>query len=495
MPGRWITPFFSYTRDAGTGSGITPFVAPGNEYAVPVSLDDRTNNYRGGVRLELKKFHLTLEQGGTQFEDGTSVSYNELNRGNRVQPIFGQNLFLNKLTQLYNINGDSIYSRVMATGAPTRWLNLYGQFLYSQPKSDVTYNDNATGLFANVATLQFYTAQSNLVASAAKQPHTSGNVGFELRPVGRVRIVESLSTDRFHNASSALLTESLIANGSTTPVQASSLLRDRLNYNYNRNQIDGFVDVTSRLTLRGGFRTIWGDSQVRPGQLNPFVILESGELRQNVGIVGINYRMSQKLSFNADYENASSSKTYFRTSLRNYSHLRLRGRYQAMSSLLFTGSYNLLDNQNPTRGVQFDMRQQLTSLSVNWTPKAAKRISLIGDYTRSTFRSDLGFLDPTDLQPALSAYRENGHIATGLLDVNLPGMKEHTAKLSFGGSMFISAGSRPTSYYQPIGRFSIPLVKNVQWFGEWRWYGYSQSFYVYEGFRTNHFLTGFRVTL
>ncbi len=495
LPGHWMTPYFSYTRDWGEGTGITPFVAEGNEYALPVGLRDKTDNFRGGVRFELNRFHLTLEQGGTHFSDDTSADYSQRNLGNRRTPLLGQTLFLNKLNQVYGVTGSSLYTRIMATGSPTRWLNFFGQFLFSEPDSNVTYSDSANGLFAVVSTLRFYNGQQDLVSSASNQPHTSGNVGFELRPLKRVRIVESLMTDRFHNASSALMTEQLLAAGSVAPETRKDFLTDRLVYRYNRNQVDGFVDVTSKLTLRGGYRYVWGDSEVRSSPLNPFTALESGEIRQHVGLAGINFRAGQKLSLNADYEGASSDKSYFRTSLRDYHQLRLRGRYQLLSTLSLAANFGLLDNQNPTKGIQFDMRQQNTSLSLHWAPKDGKRFTLLGDYTRSTLHSNIGFLDPTDFQSAMSQYRDRAHVATALADFNFPSVKDRTAKLSFGGSMFIASGSRPANYYQPIGRFMIPVVKKLQWFGEWRWYGYSQTLYLYEGFRSNHFLTGFRVTM
>jgi hypothetical protein len=209
----------------------------------------------------------------------------------------------------------------------------------------------------------------------------------------------------------------------------------------------------------------------------------------------VNYRFSQKLNFNAEYEGASSDKTYFRTSLRDYNQLRARGKFQATSSLLFSGSFLFLDNQNPTKSINFDMRQQLTSLSVQWMPKGARVFSLVGDYSRATYRSDLGYIDPTDFTARRSSYRDNAHIATTLADLNLPAGKDRTVKFSLGGSMFVSAGARPTSYYQPLGRITMPLTKRFQWYGEWRWYGYSETFWVFEEFRTNHFLTGFRLTL
>jgi hypothetical protein len=93
-----------------------------------------------------------------------------------------------------------------------------------------------------------------------------------------------------------------------------------------------------------------------------------------------------------------------------------------------------------------------------------------------------------------SFYRDNAHSATSVVDFNLPAMNGGKPKLSLGGSLFLSAGTRPTSYYEPLGRFSIPLHKTVQWFAEWRYYGLAETFYAYEGFRTHLFTTGLRIS-
>ena len=65
----------------------------------------------------------------------------------------------------------------------TNWLDMTGQFLYSQPKNDVNYLQYDTGSFASVNQLLFYTSEQNLVAARAKMPHSTGSVGFEMRPL------------------------------------------------------------------------------------------------------------------------------------------------------------------------------------------------------------------------------------------------------------------------------------------------------------------------
>jgi hypothetical protein len=93
-----------------------------------------------------------------------------------------------------------------------------------------------------------------------------------------------------------------------------------------------------------------------------------------------------------------------------------------------------------------------------------------------------------------SFYRDNAHTANSMIEFNLPNINGATPKISFGGSLFVSSGTRPTNYYQPLGRLSFPVRKHVQWYAEWRYYGLSEPIYLYEGFRTHLYITGLRLT-
>jgi len=273
-PGKRITPYFAYQRDGGNGRGVTTFQTDFNEYAVPNLLDNVTNNYRGGVRFTYNRWHVTLEEGGTVFEDNQRVlSPAVRNLGNRLTPVFpivgdGQQLFLNNLDQAYAIRSSGAYTKALATASPFSWLNLYGQFLYSQPKTDVNYTDAASGNFAALRTLLFYSKLLDAVNGASRQPHTSANAGFELRPLKRLRIVESWMTDRMHNAALGLAFD------------------NRLELNYSRQQTDVFFDVTSRFTLRGGFRYVWGDTRYTAAPLAQAGPFTAAGLEQKVGLGG-----------------------------------------------------------------------------------------------------------------------------------------------------------------------------------------------------------------
>ena len=135
-----------------------------------------------------------------------------------------------------------------------------------------------------------------------------------------------------------------------------------------------------------------------------------------------------------------------------------------------------------------------TSISTIWSPGVALRgigkISLLGEYMRSTFRSSYTFVIPQELAPALSRYRENAHTGTALAECGLPAIGKLTSRLSAGGALFVSAGSRPTSFYQPVGKLTMPLRRRVEVSAEWRWHGFAETFQRFEGFRTHQFTAG-----
>jgi hypothetical protein len=494
FPGKHILPYLIFERNSGYGHGVDTWVQDSNDtFAVPMLLRDSTNNYRGGIRLEYNRWHVTLEEGGTTYKDDDQASFNGTNIGDRTTPILGGALVLNSLTQTYGIRGSNTYSKVLATASPFSWLDLNGQFLYSAPQTDARYFDTTTGNFALLSALLLYSGQYDIGTSSASAKHTLGNAGAEIRPFKRLKIIDSFSSNRYNETGVGALTEQiLLTPGSTYPALVSALTTPQ-DVTNNREQVEAILDVTKKLTLRGGYRYEWGDATVRAGVLDQSGTLASGALQRNVGLAGITFRPWQKLSLNVDYEGASTSRNYFRTDLYNYQKVRARAKYQLASALWFQANFAFLDNQNPTPGVQNDFRSRDNSLAAFWTPNGGKHISVMAEYDRSTLYSNIDFLLLPFFTPTLSAYKENAHTATSTIDFVLPKMGGIAPKLSTGGSLFISNGSRASRYYQPLGRLSLPLQKHVQWNTEWRWYGFNEQLYGYEGFRTHIFMTGLKL--
>ncbi len=494
LPGNWISPYAAYDTDTGSGTGVTTYVANNNRYPIPTTLRDRTDNFRGGVHFELRRFHATLEQGGTWYHDDQTVyQQSGVNYGNSTTPVFGQTLYLTDLLGAYGAHGTSIYSKVLVTGRPVSWLDLYGQFLYSEPNSTVNYQEYTGGNLYLQSQILFYNAQQYLISSGAQMPHTTGNVSAEIRPWRRVRITEAWITDRLHNAGSSAQAQNILAPPSASQTLIT-LLQTSLANNYNQTETMLYFEATPQLTLRGGYRYVWGDGE--DVMLPPAGLASSDHvrMRRNVGIGGLSYRPLKKVSLSAEGESGSSGGEYFRTSLWDYQKVRAQARYQATNTLSVSADFAFLANQNPQAGINLDYVVHQEALSIFWSPTSGKSFDFQGSYSRADLRSNIDYLDPGTLQPQVSAYRDNSHTGTALFHIHLPHVDRVAPELTAGGSFILSSGSRPTSYFQPMVKLALPIRNHVSWFGEWRYYGYGEAFYVYEGFRANLAIVGLRYT-
>ncbi len=249
-----------------------------------------------------------------------------------------------------------------------------------------------------------------------------------------------------------------------------------------------FFEVIPRLTLHAGYRYAWGDANDAVLPAEGLAGVEHVKLRQNVGIGGFSYRPLSKLSFSAEGQSATSGGAYFRTSLYDYQKIRAQARYHR-GPISLSADFNLLNNQDPQPGINYDYFSHQESLSIMWSPAGGKAFDLQGSYTRSDLRSDINYLSPGTEQPLLSNYRDNSHIATALFHINPPHKGPLAPVIMAGGSLVLSAGSRPTTYYQPMVKLSLPAAKRFTWFAEWRYYGYNEALYSYEAF-SSHVVTG-----
>ena len=494
-PNKRIVPYFSFSRNAGSGTGISNYAQQETDtFPVATKLVDSTNDYRAGVRVESNRLHVTLEQGGTTFEDNDSAYDATPTNGDSTGAIQGQTLALNNLVQAYRIRAHSVYSKGLLTASPFSWLNVFGQFLYSEPKTDINYQDAATGNFVLLNSLLFYNGQTDLATGSAVGPHVSGNAGVEVRPFRRLRITGSWSTDRFHELAYSSLAAVFLAQPSSLSQSTTTLLSPLLWVNDNRGEAMLFWDPIKQLTLRGGYRYEWGNATVPASEQSQIGLLESGKLSRQVALAGVNFHPAPKFYANVDYEGAVTARAYFTTSLYNYTRLRARARYQVAPALTLQANFSVLDNQDPIPGSQYDFLSRDNSLSVNWTPNGGKVFGLLAEYDRATISSSIDYLLPLFLSPDVSAYHANAHIATSAVQVNIPPVRGVAAKLTLGGSLAIVNGTEASRYYEPLARLSIPAGKHVYWNTEWRWYGYSDQLFLYQGFQTHLFQTGVKLS-
>ena len=504
-PGGRIIPFFGYERNSDSGHGITTLVEDRNEYPLRDITNWGQNLYRGGVRVEMNRWHATIEQGYSGFKDDQSVYSTAKLNGNRTTPYLGQTLFLSQGQEFYRIRGDGPYTKALLTANPFNWLDLSGQFMYTKPNTTSTFSQYVAGNLVSPALFLFYPRGTDYAYGDARMPRTSGSLNAELRPFSRLRIRQTWETDKFTNTSTGNLTASIFP--ATGPVITSNTpATDRLEVTRSRLQTEGLLDIAKGYTLRGGYRYEWGESLLRAGANGGSSPSERGELERHVELVGFQARPIKPLTLNADVEIGNGVKTYYRTGLMDTRKYRILGRVTLPKNLLFSTIYSRFENKNPAATVQLgsvsqtlpnqlDFRSQAASANLQWLPGGGKKFTIIADYTRSSIRSDVSYLYPLGLFPLESLYRDNAHTGTLMADVRIPVTKSYAGKLTFGGSFVTTEGTRPSRYYQPLGRLQLPLTPKLEFFAEWRYYGLTQANYTYEGFRSHNFMGGFRFVL
>lgn len=492
--GHLFSPYLMYDRDASTGHGVTVFQTNADEFAVPDGTRDSTDLYRAGTHVTGARYHLTLEAGGTAFKnDQNTFTSTTLaaNPGNNLTPYMGQQLGLTSLLQDYGIRGNSVYTKAIFTASPFKWLDVYGHFMYTDPRNTVNYLQNDAGNFVLQSQILFYNSEQYLVAAMAKLPHTTGNAGVETRPARRIRILESWTTDRLHDAGSAAQNDKLVSVPATSTSIAAALVSS-LASNYSQIDTTVIADVSKNVILRGGYRYVWGNASDVVLPQEGLLTVQAENLRRNVGLGAVTWRPGSRLSLTAELEEGQSTGAYFKTSLYNYTKARGLVRYQLMSTLRLSADYTVLSNRNPNAGSAYWFNSHQETLAVDWNPKG-DRIVFDGSYSHCFYHSEIDYLVPQLLSPALSDYRENCHTISGYASTSFRGVaKGSVTRVTLGGSAVITSGSRPTTFYQPTAKIVVPLSPHFGVFWEWRYYGLGETFYAYESFRAHLITAGLR---
>ncbi|MEP6715807.1 MAG: hypothetical protein ABJC09_09535 [Terriglobia bacterium] len=492
LPGRAFTPYVSAERDARSGSVVTVFHSDNNDYPVAGVTRDSTNLVRAGVRISFRRVRATLEEGYTNFRNDQSDSTGPTNYGNTSVQTLGQTLDLTSLAQSYGIRGNSHYTKADFTASPFSWADIYAQFTYTTPHTTVNYTQYDTGSLVLLNQVLFFSGQQYLVNATASFPHTTANAGWEIRPYRRVRILQSFQTDRMTNTGSAAQADTLLA-GTATVSQTALALASTLGMDSSQVDISILFDAGRKFTLRGGYRYVWGNANDVVSPQEGLYTIASEKLQRNIGMGAVSWRPSQKVLLSGDAEVGTSAGTYFRTSLYDYQKVRAMGRYKLLKSWQISGDFRILMNRNPLAGSSYHFLSRQESATLTWLP-SGKKLSVDATWEHCTYQSTVSYLIPQLLVGADSVYSEDCHRISGMLNATLRGLHKRAATLEAGGAAVITTGSRPTTDYQPTARLTAPLTKNVAAFGEWRYYGFGESFYQYESFRAHLVTVGLRFT-
>lgn len=495
FPGARLMPYVGFSRNTSFGTGITPLVLPPNEYPLRNVIDWSLYEVRGGIRVELNRFHATIEQGGRRFRDGQFVYSTEALAGNRSTPYIGQILRLAEGNQLYRIRGEAEHTKALLTASPWNWLDLSGSFIRSRPKTYSQLNQFQQGSIVDPNNpLLLLTGTTDYFFGNATMPHISASGAAEARIHPRIRIRESWETDRFHTTGiNTLRSLQFFAPAVSSTITFTG--GERLEVSRHRQQIEAIWDVSRQLTIRGGHRYEWGRSLMKASTYSQGGPYDRLEMERQGGVFGFLLRPVKRATLMGDLEFIDGIKTYYRTGLYDHTRLRFQTRFELPKSLFFNVNYNWFTNENPNPDVKFWYHANAITGSLQWLPGGGKNAAVIAEYQRSTLRSDINFLYPLGLFPVASNYRDYAHTGTMMIDLRLPLARRYSGRLSAGGSFTTTSGVRPTDYYQPQGRLVLPVTPKMEFFSEYRYYGLSQTIYVFEGFRTHMYMGGVRLLM
>jgi hypothetical protein len=183
-----------------------------------------------------------------------------------------------------------------------------------------------------------------------------------------------------------------------------------------------------------------------------------------VGLAGITVRPIRKAR-STWITKAPSQRAYFRTSLYTTTapasapaaRCSRRSRCRATSAS---------SNENPSPDARYEFSSRESALGLL---TLGRQESERDGRVHAVHPDDIDHRVPQQLSLLeRSFYRDKANTATD----GRAGAARYaklTLRLSLGGSLFVSAGERPTRYYQPMGR--PPLEKRVYRITEWRWFG------------------------
>jgi len=485
-PSSRIVPFLHVLHNDNAGRGVTTFVTNGDEFPVGTDFDNQLTSFRGGLKLNLSHWNLTLEQGGTDFADAQQLRYESGPAGgNNRRPVLGNSVELERLDQRYDVDGGGSFSRAAFQARPSDKASFAGQFAYSRPHIDVRQSLSAAGLFVSPLLTQFSNFTENALGDATK-PHSAASWTTVLRLTKKLRIVQSWFTDRFEISSAASVTETL---DSATATERDLLRRTTLSLS--RNQIDAMYDLNRRATVRVGHRYEWGAAETPTASLT-FGSTGSrrGLVRRHVALASATVRAGSKLRLALDFESSPGNQTFFRTGLMNYKKGKARVRYKMSEDLVLTGSFSALDNRNDDPAIDLDYLNRRKSVSLTWSPRQ-RPFSLVADYTRSNLSSSTSTVGLPFFGVEIASYRERAHQGGLYVDVRLP----RDTSLNAGGTLYAGDGSRPSRFYQPRVSVDARLGKRVRWVAEWRWHSFAERFLRVESFRAHEVSVGIQASL
>jgi hypothetical protein len=486
IPGRNVSPFFTYRRASHGGGADTTFATDADEFQTGADLSQSSDDLGGGVDIQVSRMALRIEQGWTWFRDETSFRADGLQDGNLPGTFLGRQVFATGQEGANDFRGSSPYSRAFASFYARPDLDFRGAFTYRLGRFDNAFRESLSGNFFSRTQRAFFHSQQSQFASSAKSPSFSAEGQVSWRPFSFLEITEKLRTRRFHVAGELFAQETLIdVDPLLSPVLIPELTSQasdstRFAYLQDLQELTATVRPNAWLRLRAGHR--FDRRKLELDQLHSW--------NRNILILGGGVSFLNRHHFDADYELGRTDRAILRLDPVDFDRIRIKGRSRPLESLEIRGSVLLFDHENDVAGLDLTAENRDASIEVAWAP--LHRLSLSAHYARQRWTNELIFIEPQTFLADRFAFREKtsaGGLHTSLLLVR-------GSRLHLGYNGFSVSGDFPLNYHQPSAMIEVPLTETLEFYGRWNHYGYNEKLNVFpQDFGTHLVVAGFRVLL
>lgn len=501
------TSFNKTTGDSGYSTR-----AYSDEFPVSANVNNRSNDFRGGVDAKVLGFNLTFTQGYRQFKETTSYFSTGLNLGNNVT----NNARLTSFQRDYPINGDSSYSLFTINRTFAKKLDFTGRFIYSDTKTDFQLNESLTGRdnSNNIVDLDSFDISGN-----SKRIQKRGDFGITYQITNDFRISNTVNYDHFDINGGNQFFESLARrNAAGTVTLATTLTRTTSHritgYHRLTNTIEGDYQVNNRFAFNLGYRYTSRRVEVQSLDRNLITNVptsggEEFENKTNTVIAGVKIKPIKNWSLYSDVEHGTADNVFTRLANYNYTNFRIRNRVH-LNKVAFNVSFITKNNENPagssaTLPTNFvaDTKVRIFSSSVDYNP--ITQFSISTGYTYQFQDSQANILIPIGGAYVSGLSRYYMRDSNFFFDVSaqpfkrvslFASMRSNTDKgqgdrVSSGASDLI--GSYPYRLLSPEVRIAVRLTRNIDWNIGYQYFDFSDRLLSTQSYNAHLPYTSLRI--
>lgn len=479
----------SFNKTNGSGGFTTR--AYSDEFPVTSAVNNRSNDFRGGVDAKIFGFNLSFTEGYRKFKENTSYFSTGVNLGNNLT----NSARLTSFQRDYPIDGDSNYSLLTLHRTFARKLDFTGRFIYSETKTDFQLSERQTGRdnSNNIVDLDNFTA-----SGSSKRIQKRGDFGVTYDITKDFRISDTINYDYFNINGANQFFESLARHNAAGTVALATTLTSTTAFRvtgYRRatNTIEADYQVNNILGFNVGYR--FTSRRVRLQELDRNVITNvstpgSDEFENNTNaiIAGIKVKPTKYWSVYSDVEHGAADNVFTRLANYNYTNFRVRNRVN-LNKVAFNVSFVTKNNDNPSgasatlpTGFVADTKVRIFSSSIDYNP--ATQVSVSAGYTYQFQNSRANILIPISGAYVSGLSRYYMRDSYFFFDVSAQPFKRVSLYASFrssndkGQGRIVSTsladiiGSYPYRLLSPEFRIAVRLTKNIDWNAGYQYYDF-----------------------